>query len=124
MVDRGVGEAGVACRRSDRNADQAAGNVAPLLCNLVGVREMGLPVAPDARRPQRQFPCLDQCAVHGHRGIDTPSPIFEWSRKLLTRFWKVSASSSHPFNGICTPNWCSSSRSPRSGTKLVLLALA
>jgi hypothetical protein len=45
------------------------------------------------------------------------SPMLEWSRKLLTRFLKVSASSSQPRKGICTPNWCSSSRSPWRGTR-------
>ena len=50
--------------------------------------------------------------------------MLEWSRKLLTRVLKVSASSSQPRKGICTPNWCSSSRSPWSGDEAsVLLAV-
>ncbi len=50
--------------------------------------------------------------------------MLEWSRKLLTRFLKVSTSRSQPRRGIWTPNWCSSSRSPWSGEKVAPLLCA
>ena len=49
--------------------------------------------------------------------------MLEWSRKLLTRVLKVSASRSQPRKGIWTPNWCSSSRSPWRGVKVGVVGL-
>src|SRR5258707_15715734 len=51
-------------------------------------------------------------------------PMLAWSRKLLMRVLKVSASRSQPRKGIWIPNWCSSSRSPWRGVKSVLFACA
>src|SRR5260370_40359110 len=44
-------------------------------------------------------------------------PRLLWSKKFFARVRKVSASSVQFLNGMVTPNWDSSSRSPWSGMK-------
>ncbi len=70
VVDGRVVEAGVALGRGDGRADEAAGDVAALFGDLVGVGEVGLAEVPEARRAEAEFPGADEGAVDGDGEVD------------------------------------------------------
>src|ERR1039458_290272 len=70
VVDGGVSEAGVAGGRADGDADEAAGERAALLGDLVGISEVGLSEATEARRAEGEFPGADEGAVDGDGEVD------------------------------------------------------
>ena len=125
VVEGGVAEGG---RRriggSARGvADEAAGDAAALLGDLVGVGRVGLAEVPQARRAEGEFPGLDERALDGDGDVDAGLADVGVVEEVVGPVWKVSASSSQPRKGIWTPNWCSSSRSPWSGTIAVVVGL-
>ncbi len=70
MVDGGVVEAGVAGGVADGGADEAAGDVAALFGDLVGVGEVELAEAGDARGAEGELPGADEGSVDGDGEVE------------------------------------------------------
>ena len=55
---------------ADGGADEAAGDVAALLGDLVGVGEVGLAEVPEAGRAEGELPGADESAIDGDGEVD------------------------------------------------------
>jgi len=70
VIDRRVVEPCIARGIADGRADEAAGDRAALLGDLVGVSEVRLSEVGDARRAEGQLPGADQRAIDGDGDVD------------------------------------------------------
>src|SRR5437588_10370442 len=101
-----------AASAAERKIGEAAVDAPAAKRELIGISEINLAAVVKARRAQNEFPAANARAPDGDGDENRRVVELLWSKKLLARVRKLSASRVQPRKGIVTPNWCSSSPSP------------